>query len=621
MVLTGITLHNYRCYADTTFDSLERLAIFIGENDAGKTVLLDAVEVLLGQRSVSEADLRREADGTRTDGLWVRGVLRLEPHDRIPVEYVVDGAKSLCFTRRWSACEGALKPSVQVSAQCFEDSRFDGFRDLSAQDQKQLLKAYGVSPGSNSSSRHEQVDELLGSGTLTRVPGERGLPPNQANELNRYLPRTYRISSTEYRSPAALVQRTLQEVANSVLMPIDATTGTARELPQLADVRKLLHKRFAEEVKKATPLLQQHHGDLRRIRIAPQVDFARAVQTPTISLDCGAGEQTLESFGEGTKKRIWMGLLEWERQTVSAHPDGSTVRLYDEPDANLHYEAQRQLFENVRTLASKQARTQCLVCTHSVTLIDRAPYRAVNLVQKHNGTHRTVRRITGPKDEEVIDFLSEIGQAVGLTNTVLLYERGFLVVEGDSEYAAIPIIYRTLFGCTMREDGIVLVNLHTCSAWRSLLETLLWNRIDMVHLLLDADCLNAESSGRITVEMLRELKCSDDFIKEQVTFIGGKEFEDAFDTTVIASALNTRFPRQDDQPWENKDLDHLKQQESKFSEDLRRSILQFARPECRSDARKPTIAAEIAKQCHNPRDVPEALYNALKALRERARIG
>jgi putative ATP-dependent endonuclease of the OLD family len=434
------------------------------------------------------------------------------------------------------------------------------------------------------------------------------------------MPRLERVSSADFQNPDAMIQQTLRAVAATVVAPVNPDTGEANEVDALVNLRHQIQERLNEEIDKVKATLQRIHPRIRDVRVSPTVDFTRSVTTTNLLLDTGDGDRLIDAFGEGTKKRLWMGLLEWERQARGRGVSGNVIRLYDEPDVHLHYEAQRELFQNISDLASDSSlRTQCFVCTHSVTLVDRAPSRSINLIRVAQDNSRTIASIRSGGDPELARFFSDVGRAVGLSNTVLLYERGFLLVEGESEAEAIPILYRNLYGRSLVEDGLVLVNLHTCSAWKSVLQVLLANRLDMTHILLDSDCRSPESSGYMTVESLTALNCSADFLSEQVTYIGTKEYEDAFSNDVIARALNDQFPLPDG-AWDGEAVQEVRANTTKFSDELVQKVRRTCIPQYRSNVRKPSVAAAVAKQCTTPADVPNEILNALTRLRARAGI-
>lgn len=615
MYLTRLALTNFRCFERIDFDALDRLAVLVGENDAGKTVILDSIAVLVGAAVCGENDFRRDPNGEKADEVVIEGTFRLELHDTVPEEFRVGAAPGELRLRRRHT-----EASAEVYAWMtgFDDVDYDDFNG--ADRQKDLLRRAGANPASNEIGRREQFAELVETGKLSRTTVREVKLPNFA-PLNPCMPRIERVASNEYRSPDAMIQRTLQAAATSVMTPLDPSTGRPKERPALRAMRARIVKRLNEEIEQAKSVLQRAHPKVKELTVVPNIDFSRSITTTSLTVNIGDGDRPLSGFGEGTKKRMWMGLMEWEQRVTKANVAGSVVRLYDEPDVNLHYEAQRQLFANISELAGDiTLRTQCIVCTHAVTLVDRAPCESINLIQMEADGRRRLHRIGTGTSADAMSFFNEVGRAVGLSNTVLLYERGFLLVEGDCEEVSIPIIYRALFGRSMTEEGIVLVNLHTCSAWRSVVEVMLRNRLPLTQLLLDADCQEPESSARITATSLNELGCGATFLAEQVSFVGEKEFEDAFADVVIADALDADFARQDGTPW----LVHVAtiktttREGGKFSRELQRTIRLQCIPSRRSEATKPNIAAAIARRCRTADDVPPAILQAIQNIRIRA---
>ncbi len=316
-----------------------------------------------------------------------------------------------------------------------------------------------------------------------------------------------------------------------------------------------------------------------------------------------------------------MGLMDWEQRAAKASVAGSVLRLYDEPDVNLAYQAQRHLFSKICEIAEDDSlRTQCFVCTHAVTFVDRAPCEAICLIEVRPDGGRKLHRIRADGNTDVLTFFNDVGRAVGLTNTVLLYERAFLLVEGPSEVASLPLLYRMLYKRRLEEDGMVVVNLHTCGAWRSVVEVMLSNRLALTYLLLDADCKDPASSARITSKALAELKCPPNFLADHVTFVGTKEYEDAFDDSVIAKALDAEYARTDGLPWltEVEALRAKQTASSKFSEELQQMVRKACEPAQRSDVTKPNIAAAVARHCSCPAEVPFDVRAAFERLRARA---
>lgn len=622
MILSRISLKNFGCFQDFELSDLNRLSVVIGENDAGKTVLLNAIEVLLTDDAFDpDRHPRRTVEGSVAEEVTVEGEFALEPHDDVPEKFRSGPEKNTLLVRK-QLSGGEVQTFVKGRG--YSDKRLDEFETFNRPKQREILKDYGVSPEGRTEDRLARREKIVEQG---KAEHEWKIIPTTFSRLEEHLPGLEKTSATNYRSPNRMVRSTLKKVAATVVAPEDED-GKPKERGDLQPIRDDIEERLNEEIRKAKDELLRQHSRIQSVGVEPEIDFTSVVEDVSLTVDLGDGKKRIESFGEGTKKRIWMGLLEWDREATSESARESVIRLYDEPDLNLHYEAQRRLFENVSALAEdRKAKTQCFVCTHSVFFIDRASPESINLIEINDQNRRSATYIEGPdvetadgKTHTAVEFFDRVGRAVGLSNTSLLYEKGFFVVEGPSEDEALPILYNKLFDESLSREGIQIVNLRTCGAWKSVLGVLLENRLEMVHLLLDTDCTNSESSLTLTREALEEdnqVDCPDGLFENQTTFIGAQEFEDAFSDEVYVRALNENFPRENGE-WEAAHIQRLRD-DDKFSSALQDQIFDEVRPQLRNEVRKPQIARSVAQHCYEG-EIPEAIVEAFTSLRERAGI-
>jgi len=295
MLLISLTLTNFRCYHHIEFDDFAHLVVFIGENDAGKTVLLDAIELLVGNKNITLKDFRCLFNGESTNETVIKGVFRVEAHDTLADDFRTGANHDevrLCREFK-SAPNGGITSTVMVFGRGYEDERFDEFKG--ADNQKKLLNEYGIEAASNEPKRIEQMIELNLNGKLPRVEKERSLTPAQFTALTPHLPRIEMVSSSEYRTPEAIIQRTLQKVVASIVMPLNINTGQPEELTALQEVRQCLTEKLNEEIARTLPILQEKHKSLKRVSVYPNIDFSRSVTTNNMLLDCGEGEQGIDS--------------------------------------------------------------------------------------------------------------------------------------------------------------------------------------------------------------------------------------------------------------------------------------------------------------------------------------
>jgi predicted ATP-dependent endonuclease of OLD family len=119
-------------------------------------------------------------------------------------------------------------------------------------------------------------------------------------------------------------------------------------------------------------------------------------------------------------------------------PPVQTIVVYDEPDTHLDYHHQRKVMKLIREQSALE-HVNVLVATHSMNLIDGVDISDVvhlKLVEE-----RTVLERLQDNEHNIIDgYLGTLSASLGLRNSVLLHERCFLAVEGETEQQAFPVL-------------------------------------------------------------------------------------------------------------------------------------------------------------------------------------
>jgi hypothetical protein len=247
------------------------------------------------------------------------------------------------------------------------------------------------------------------------------------------------------------------------------------------------------------------------------------------------------------------------------------------------------MFYQIKDLAESESNIQSVICTHSLTMIDRAPAKSINHVIKdsENFTSKIEFLDNEQQDDGIREFLSQISEISGIKNSSIFYEKCFLLVEGPSEQNALPILYKTYFNRSLSEDGVILINLETNGQWSNALKFLRANKQRCTILLLDSD--TQDSKRQVTKEKLRDIGFDETFLEEKCFFIGKKEFEDIYPNHRLVEICNSKYQRSDDNQWSEKDFEVLREK-VKFSEELKKEL----NIQCKRIIGKPEIASSIA---------------------------
>ena len=312
-----------------------------------------------------------------------------------------------------------------------------------------------------------------------------------------------------------------------------------------------------------------------------------------------------------------MATLDWDRavtleQTAEASALPFIIRGYDEPDTNLDYEAQRTMYRAISSIVeAENARIQAILCTHSPRMVDRAPPDSIRLLRLSDGC-TSIEQLETEGDPEVEQFLREWARELGITNTLMFYERCFVLVEGETEENALPILYRKVYKNGLLEDGIHIINLKSNGAAKEFLKLLSRNRQELTIVFVDSDTQN-NREARLTEETLRYAGFSDDFIAERLWYVGDQEFEDAFSDAVISRCLQAEWPKSEGK-WIPDDIAPLREENKKFSKALQDLVWRKTTEDIPAKWSKPIFGKELARCC-NEGEVPQAIQNLFEIAR------
>lgn len=226
-------------------------------------------------------------------------------------------------------------------------------------------------------------------------------------------------------------------------------------------------------------------------------------------------------------------------------------------------------------------------------MIDRAPSKAINHIIQDNGIS-SVDFLKAYDDDDIKNFLGQVSEIGGINNSSIFYEKCFLLVEGESEDIAIKKIYKRLFRKSLSEDGIVLINLQSNGAWYNFLKLMNKNKEACTVMLLDTDTQNPECGANVTVDKLKEIGFSAQFITNNVFFAGTQEFEDILPDNRIRDILNKLYPRHTKGKWTIEHVRKMRANYPKLSKGLKEEIKKFIGHHKKWYA-KPEFASEIVE--------------------------
>ncbi|MFI8997021.1 AAA family ATPase [Streptomyces sp. NPDC053542] len=458
MQICDIAVEGFRSLVSIPFVPINSQTIITGQNDGGKSTLLEALDFLISGKEPSEYDLSQLADSeeveeqqpiTRVKQITVTGTFRL---GRIECEQF--GLPEMVKIRRlYNPTHGTC---LQIKKLVCKN---EDLRDLDTeklQSLKEIAAKYHVQPAGRANSRESWLTPLLKmAAEKPRIEEWVSL----SGAASTALPTVVYFKGDAVQAPEIVVQNVLssklREYAKGEFpqKKISALEG------ELAECLRPDIDRICEHVAKRC--------GFPAVQLNPEVQIRPSLARVEVKVSNKAGHEVpLSAAGTGRSRRVSLAL--WESsseiltraagdsaQEETGQVDTDVVFIYDEPDTHLDYEHQRRVMSLIHEQSARR-NARVVVATHSLNLIDGVDIaNVVHLRLGEGGTYAELLSADSG-DQEVRKHLSTISTSLGFRNSVLLHERFFVAVEGPSETAAFPILFKKHTGIPIQSAGICL---------------------------------------------------------------------------------------------------------------------------------------------------------------------
>ncbi|MCQ1948109.1 AAA family ATPase [Arthrobacter sp. zg-Y1116] len=476
------------------------------------------------------------------------------------------------------------KAALEVLRSVPEDARLRELDTLTIPQLQDRLVTLGLDQSKGSKSDYLERLKVVAEGApqtdewISADPG-----------LGKALPAGRRFDATSAVDAEVAIKDTLTTAYRSHLES-DAFSGSIRR------VEKQLEAQLVKDAEAIRIYITQNVRDIGDVQIRPSVNFvgANGLKSTDITVTNQAGEEiNLQLSGAGRARRV--ALATWEyNATLLARSGEDIVLLYDEPDTHLDYGHQRELMTLIHE-QSKNPKVTVVIASHSMNLIDGTDISDVVHV-KHEQHRTVIERLAD--DSEVGSHLGAIAASVGLRNTVLLHERLFVGVEGESEARALPVLFKLATGRHLESSGIAIWPCDNNEGARHFAGFLHGHGRNVVFL-VDEDS-KANAKHVFHPDKLRNAGLDPNL---QCFYVGDpNEIEDIFSDEQWSTAANLYWPRVDERLW--CPADFKEHRDGKFSKCVLEMIRTHATP---APTGKPDMLVALALSLKEPEDVPRDL--------------
>lgn len=429
MRLAGIHIKSFRAIRDVMIDSVENALILVGQNNTGKSTILDALRAALGDYTVTERDFNWDGSNieialtlelTKDDlmRLCRKGIISryrrfdswIEDFSRKLPSFVPTGELSFCF----------------IANKDGKRRYFDGFKKNNPYIEKLLPRIYSVSP-------ERDIERLQSDLLLLREDA----------------------LISKMRSGCCLFDeaKTCDHCFSCIgyinqKKPIDLD---AFEASKLLDYK--LYQLNLEEFSKSVNKNFKKNGGQEQIIYSMNRNVEQMLRVTTEI--CHPGERrtsTLDGMGQGMRSIYLLSLLE---TYTEMQEQLSSILIIEEPELFLHPTLQRVAGEILYRLSRKN---QVIFSTHSPNLLANFNSREIRQVVLDKKGNSIVRDHTD---------ISVILDDLGYTATDLMNVNFVFIVEGKQDKSRLPILLRRYYSEIYDKEGnlsrVAIITTNSCT--------------------------------------------------------------------------------------------------------------------------------------------------------------
>ncbi len=425
MYLQQITIQNFRCFGEArTVEFNKGLNVLVGENDSGKSAIIDAIRIVMGT----------------TDQGWYRIELSDFHNERKDIEIHIclkfadlSQSEQAAFLECLSSeiADGTPLPCLYIHWKCKYLLNFQPPRTSATM----TTGLNGDGPSLSPEARE-----------LMRVTY---LRPLRDSYSNMQAGRNSRLSQIIQGIP------NIDEGVSKYSEEVDLKDLSIAGIASLSNVLLANHKK-----------LKKANEDIGSIMSSKMLLNGDSVTTSFEVTGTDASEEKrlisllekldLNAHNNSGSGRIGLGtsnILSMACELLLNRSAGSSFLLIEEPEAHVHAQRQLRLIQSLQSESSApESNQQIIITTHSPLMASVISLENIAIV--HNAKIYSLKK--GKTKLENDDYLF-LERYLDATKANLFFAKAVMMVEGPSEELLIPTIAR-IMGKDFTEYGISMVN-------------------------------------------------------------------------------------------------------------------------------------------------------------------
>lgn len=440
MKISKVYLENFRGYKNRTIINFDNLTTLIGKNDAGKSTILEALEIFFNGK-IEKSDICLNGDSeTAIIGVVFKdypkeiildSIVPTSLHD----EYLLNKDGELEIQKKYTGS----KTEIYLVANYPTDPLVEGLHQKKQKQLQDLLKENNLTVADLKIS--SQMRKKLFCSLKNPILEEQLIPTDKEDgkkiwiKLQEYLP-LYELFQADRKN----VDQD-EEIQNPMKLLI-------KELIQDSTIKEQLNLVLNEVISKSEDLAKLTLEKLKEINSEMASELSPKFNTPSwenvfkFSLHSDLGVP-LNKRGSGVRRLILLSFFraEAERRKNSRNVP-NIIYAIEEPETALHPNQQKMLIEAFLDLAEVDI-NQIIITTHSPAIAKQLPTNSLRLIDKDENNNAVVYDNKN-KQDILFDITNCLGVFPDFNLTNINKVRLAICVEGKNDIEFLKTLNNTI---------------------------------------------------------------------------------------------------------------------------------------------------------------------------------
>lgn len=569
-MLKKIKVKNFRSLDNFCMTFNKGLNVIIGENDAGKTSLIDSMKILLNGDSIDIDDFRDKSKEI---------IIELETSEEIyKMTIQPEGLKSILES----------KPSKEKCEKIQREINSEEFTNKLEEEQREILKesckTFAVTYRAN--TKIETLITNINAKIEEHIENDSFIEPKEINYPISFLgSRTFENTNSFFDN--AFFKELKQNIWNHKIENKRIKDHLTTEINKFKD--EALNPDNIPELYES---LAEFLPDFKKIDVTIEPDPKMNFNITVNLLNSNNQKISLEKMGDGTNRRTTMAIFKHKRDK------DDLCYVFDEPDTHLHIKAQLEILNLFKDLT--QDDKQVIITTHSPFLINEVNPNDIKLMFLDSNNESNVKSLTEDTEPH---FLNELG----ISNLDLFFTNKLIIVEGESEQLFLPKFYHKIYGLPISHQFVKIVKAEGITEIPKFVR-IIKNAFSNTNIFIMMDNDANENTENKLQEIIDQY---DDLSQDQVFRLGEKEFEDSFTDEVLVKSINDYLDEtnETDERITIENIENMRNTSNKFSKDINT----FIKRNTHKSLKKPLLAKHLATNA-NAEDVDENILKLFESI-------